>query len=95
MQIYEEQKMTRKQMTDDIIQQVSNEIETVLLHAPDQWTDEELENVEKTVLDHTRVVLDAVSSSELQSQGALDRHIEQAVAETKRLLHNRSDRSKA
>jgi hypothetical protein len=83
--------MTLKEQTaEDITQQVRNEIEdTLLMHAPDHWQEEELDRIEENVLSHTRQVVDALSTSELQSAGALDRHIEQAVAETKRLIHER------
>jgi hypothetical protein len=93
MQPYEEQTISRKEFTADIIQQVQNEVQNTLLHsAPLEWKDEELEQIEEQVLDHTRIVLDALSIGELQSRGALDRHIEQANAETMRLIHDRSAR---
>jgi hypothetical protein len=85
-------KTSREQIKTDIMEQVRNEVQDTLLHhAPDHWQEKELDLIETAVLDHTRLVLDALSISELQWPGALDQHIEQAVAETKRLIHERGD----
>jgi hypothetical protein len=79
--------ITRDEIESDIVQQVRNEIqEVLLLHAPPTWPDDRLDDIEKQVLDHTRLVLDALSANELQSAGALQSHIVQAVAEVKRLI---------
>ena len=78
---------TGEQFEADIVQQIRNEVqETLLLHDPAKWTDEKDEAVEKSVLDHSRLVLAALSTAELQSAGALQRHISQAIAETKRVI---------
>ena len=55
-------------------------------HAPLKWSDERLEVIEEKVLDHTKMVLAALGTNELQSPGALRIHIAQAVADTKRLI---------
>jgi len=92
----ENQTITRDQLEDDIVQQVENEIqEALLLHAPTTWADERLDAIEEEVLDHTRLVLDALSTDELQSAGALIAHIAQAVADTKRLIHQGGAQSKS
>jgi hypothetical protein len=77
----------RDQITADITSQVRNEIDDVLAEAPERFENEELDAIEKQVLAHTSLVLDALSASEIQSQSALDRHIAQAIAETRRLIH--------
>jgi hypothetical protein len=82
-----ENHITREQLEKDIVQQVRNEVqEVLLLHAPPTWPDDRLDDIEKQVLDHTRLVLDALSANELQSAGALQNHIFQAIAETKRVI---------
>jgi hypothetical protein len=82
-----ENHITRDQLESDIVQQVQNEVDdTLLMHAPTTWSDERLDGIEKQVLDHTQLVLDALSTSELQSQGALKTHIVHAIAETKRMI---------
>jgi hypothetical protein len=85
----------REQATQNIIQQVSNEIEDTLLHhAPLQWQDEALEAIEEEVLRHTRFILDAIATSELNWPGALRLHIANGVADTKRLIHERISKMK-
>jgi arabinogalactan endo-1,4-beta-galactosidase len=77
----------REEIESDIIDQVRNEIEDALLqNAPNSWSDERCEAVEEHVLDHTRLVLAALSTKEIQSAGALQAHIVQAIAETKRII---------
>ena len=53
-----------------------------------QWSRENREAVEETVLAETRMILDALSSTELQSGAALQSHISRAIAQTKRLVHS-------
>jgi hypothetical protein len=80
----------RAQTAEDIVQQIRNEVDdTLLIHAPDEWPDEELDDIEAKVLDQTRVALEALSAKEIQSPGTLDRHIAQAVTEAKRLIDAR------
>ncbi len=81
--------LSRDQIEADIIQQVGNATEeALLLHAPVNWPNERLDEIEEEVLAHTRLVLDSLSASELQSEGALAAHIDQAVAETRRLIRS-------
>jgi hypothetical protein len=61
--------------------------EAIFLTAPESWSRETREAVEETVLAETRMILDALSATELQSAGALQSHISRAIAETKRLVH--------
>ena len=83
----EDTSTTRTEIEADILQQVQNEIEEVLLlHAPTTWADERLEAIEQKVLDHTRLVMEALSTNELRSPGALRTHIAQAVADAKRII---------
>jgi hypothetical protein len=82
-----ENHITRDQLESDILNQVRNEIDdALLLHAPTRWPDERLDEIEQQVLDHTGLVLATLSTTELQSQGALQNHIVLAVAETKRMI---------
>ena len=84
----ENQIITRGEVESDIMQQVRYEVqEAILLTAPDSWSHENRDAVEETVLAETRMTLDALSATELQSAGALPSHISRAIAETKRLIH--------
>ena len=78
----------REQTIQDFTQQAQNEIQDSLSqHSPDHWENEELDKIEAEVLDRTRLVLEALSATELNSQDALDQNIEQSVAEAKHLIH--------
>lgn len=80
--------VSRSEFESDILQQVRCEVqETILLTAPKSWSREKCEAVEQSVLAETQMILDALSSTELQSAGALRMHIGRAIAETKRLVH--------
>jgi hypothetical protein len=79
---------TRSEFESDILQQVRCEVqEAILLAAPKSWSREKCEAVEESVLAETQMILDALSTTELQSAGALRTHIGRAIAETKRLVH--------
>jgi hypothetical protein len=79
---------TRGDIEDDILEQVGNEIqEAILLHAPESWSQEKRDAIEESVLAETQMILDALSTTELQSDAALQRHIGRVIAETRRLIH--------
>lgn len=78
---------SRHEIESEIIQQVREEVQqAILLHAPQSWKQDRREAVEESVLAETRVILDALSTNELGSTGALRTHIGRAIAETKRLI---------
>lgn len=71
----------------DIIQQVTNEVQdTIRLWAPEDWSSEQCDEVEETVLAHTRTVVSALSTNELRSSAALYMHVYSAVAATINLI---------
>jgi hypothetical protein len=79
---------TRGDIEEDILEQVGNEIqETIFLHAPQSWSQKKRDALEESVLAETRMILDSLSTTELQSAGALRMHIGRVIAETKRLIH--------
>jgi hypothetical protein len=78
---------SRGEIESDILQQVRDEVwEAIVLHAPQSWSQARREAVEESVLAETRLVLDALSTNELRSSGALRSHIGRAIDETKRLI---------
>lgn len=80
---------SRSEFESDILQQVRCEVqEAILLTAPKSWSREKCEAVEESVVAESRMILDALSTSELQSSRALQSHISRAIAETKRLIHS-------
>jgi hypothetical protein len=79
----------RKEMTDDIIQQVRDAVREELADAAVAFRREELDNIEESLLAHTRLVVDALGYEEMQSEGALLSHIANARLETNRLIGQR------
>jgi hypothetical protein len=80
-------KTQRERSESDVLQQVQNEIDdALLLHAPDDWTDEQLGQIETIVLDHTRSLLHDLSIDELRTEVVLKKHIDGAFAETMKLI---------
>jgi hypothetical protein len=78
---------SRNDIESDILEQVRDEIrEAMLLHAPHSWKQNRREAVEEGVLAESRMILEALSTSELRSAGALRTHIGRAIDETKRLI---------
>jgi hypothetical protein len=82
------QTTARDETESDVLQQVRNYVqETILLHAPPMWSNEQCEEVEENIMAHTKAIVSALTTQELNSTTALQRHIDEAVAETKRLIH--------
>ena len=83
----------RKEMTDDIIQQVRNAVQDEVAGAPESISFDELERIEQNVMSHTQLVVDALGYEEMQSEGALLTHIANARSETNKLLRDRRSSS--
>ena len=78
---------SRHEIESDILQQVREEVQdAILFHAPQSWKQDRREAVEESLLAETRMILDALSTNELGSTGALRFHIGRAIDETKRLI---------
>ena len=59
---------TKQKLTNDIIQQVQNGIQdTLLLHAPDHWHDDDCDAAERQALDSTRKMLTEFNVPQLRS----------------------------
>jgi len=80
------QRQRRQEVTDDIIDRVRDAIREEFADAPDSFRREELDNIEESLLAHTRLVMDTLSFEEMQSEGALLSHIANARYETNRLI---------
>ncbi len=77
----------RAEVESDILRQVRDYIqETIRLCTPESWSQQRRKAIEESVLTDTRLVLDALSTTEIQSKAALRMHIDNAVSETKRLI---------
>jgi hypothetical protein len=79
----------RKELTEDIIEQVRAAVWEELAEAPDSFSREALDGIEETVMAHTRLVVDALGFQEMESEGARLSHIAAARWETQRLVRER------
>ena len=68
----------RDTLTADIIEQVRNAIHEELLFAPQSLTDDGREAIEDDILTQSRIVVDALSTEEMTSEGALLSYIASA-----------------
>jgi len=74
----------------DIMQQVRNEVQhTLLLHAPELWTDERLDEVEAIVMGATRRRLGELSLQQLFASWTTGQQIWVAVSHTTELTGKR------
>jgi hypothetical protein len=80
----------REAVTADIIERVRSAIRDELLFAPASLTDKDRESIEDEILTHSRMVVDALSTDEMKSEGALLSHIAKARWDTNRLIRNKS-----
>ncbi len=78
----------RDTLTADIIEQVRNAIHEELLFAPQSLTDDGREAIEDDILTQSRIVVDALSTEEMTSEGALLSHIANARWDTTRLIRD-------
>ena len=76
----------RKEMTDDITQRVRDAVREECAGAPQTFIVGELEETQRTILDHTRRLVDALSAEEMRSEGALLSHIANARMDTNRRI---------
>jgi len=82
----------RKQLKDDFIQQVVNEIEDALfLYTPEAWPDTQLDRIEHRVLDETRHMVKELPTDVLASVGVLRMYVGQAISHTKRLIREQQE----
>ena len=79
----------RKEFTDDIIEHVRGAVREELADAAETLRPEDVEFIEDSVMAHTRLVVDALSFGEMQSEGARLSHIANARYETNRLIRER------
>jgi hypothetical protein len=77
----------RESLTAEIVADVEYEIDDVLMWAPDNLTEKERKAIRDEVIAQTRHVTDALTTEELQSQGARRAYTCGAV-ETARYLMN-------
>lgn len=83
-----ENRILREQMEADVLQHVTNAVEeTIQLRVPEDWSDVQCKAVEDQIMSSTRIRISELTKDELRSPRALHQHIDNAVAETKRLIH--------
>lgn len=84
-------KNRRELLRDDITDQVRRAVREETADAA-SLREEDRSSIEDEVLSHTTVVLSAVTLEEMQSEGALCRHVANARCEANRLMRKRRTR---
>jgi hypothetical protein len=77
----------RESLTKEILADVEYEIDDVLAWAPDSLTEESRKSIRDEVSAQTRLVTDALTTEELQNEGARRSYTCRAVAEARHLVN--------
>jgi len=89
-----DRQLRRQEMTEDIIQRVREAVGEELADATAGFSREQLEEIEKEIMSHTKLVVDALGFDEMGSERALFAHIADARWDTGRLLRERREPEK-
>lgn len=79
----------RKELTEDIIEQVRDAIWDELADAPVCLSREDLDAIEEAVMSHTRLVVESLGFEEMKSECARLSHVANARSEAERLIRER------
>jgi hypothetical protein len=77
----------RSTLTDTVMDQVEEELGSLLADLPKDTPSEVFETIRNEVLPHSRSVCEALSLTELQDESALRSHIAGALSTAKYLVH--------
>jgi hypothetical protein len=84
----------RESLTAEIVADVAQEIDDVLAWAPDGLTEKDRKAVRDEVIAQTRHVTDALTTAELQSQGARRAYTCGALATVRQMINLRVAQTK-
>ena len=84
----------RESLTAEIVADLEQEIDDVLACAPDTLTEKDRKAIRDQVIAQTRHVTDALTTEELQNQGARRAYTCGAVATTRQLINFRLAQTK-
>jgi hypothetical protein len=84
----------RESLTAEIVADLEQEIDDVLVWAPDTLTEKDRKAIRDQVIAQTRHVTDALTTEELQNQGARRAYTCGAVATTRQLINFRLAQTK-
>jgi hypothetical protein len=84
----------RETLTAEIVADVEQEIDDVLAWAPDNLTEKERKAIRDEVIAQTRHVTDALTTEELQNEGARRAYTCGALATTRQLINFRLAQTK-
>ena len=79
---------------DEIVADVEYEINDLLAWAPESLTERDLKAIHDEVIAQTRIVTDALSTEELQNEGARRSYTCGAVATTRQMINFRLAQTK-
>jgi hypothetical protein len=84
----------RESLTAEIVADVEQEIDDVLAWAPDGLTEKDRKAVRDEVIAQTRLVTDALTTAELQNEGARRAYTCGAVATLRQMINLRMAQTK-
>jgi hypothetical protein len=74
---------------DDIMSAVEKEFDDLLTGAPENLSAKVLKAIKEESINHTKRLLDALTTQELQSAGAYNRFLENTLAQARMRMHTR------
>lgn len=78
----------REALETKVLQRVLDEVQfTLKRHAPVMWPNEHCEQVQEKVMERAIAAVSASTTEELRSATEVHRHVDLAVAETRRIAH--------
>ena len=86
---YTDRMKAREANIGDIVAEVADEVDTVLLFAPDCLTDEDREGIRDEVIAYTRFVTEALTAVEIENPGARRAHVLGAIRSAEHLINVR------
>lgn len=84
----------REALTAEIVADLDEEIDELLAWAPDSLTPEDRKGIQDEVTAQTRLVTNALSTEELESEGARRSFMNGTLAEVQRLIYVRTEQRK-
>jgi hypothetical protein len=82
-------KSQRELLTEDILDQISRAVRDELQDAPPSLTEANRMEIVAEIFVHSNLVMNAASTAELTSEGALLSHIRQSRSDAQRLIRER------
>ena len=76
-------------LREDILAEIGKELDDLLADAPEHLSESARKAIRQESIRHTKRVLDALTTRELQSAGAYERFVQSTLAEARMRMHIR------